>query len=210
MTTGVSRFSASARRDQIRREAAELFSKFGYHAVGMRTIAEAVGIQTASLYHHFPAKHDILHAISLSVTEHYIEVVLPLLDSDGPRLDRLTCLLREHITYAVTRRPEVLVWRRELPFLSAEPLFMTIVEQQRSYQDRIEKFIAEGVAAGEFFVEDPHVASLALLDMTNGIPSWFRPDGQLATDALADGYVVLGLQMLGTAALAGPKTRPSP
>ncbi|MDT7766675.1 MAG: hypothetical protein QOC63_6095 [Mycobacterium sp.] len=56
-------------RDEILDAAGELFTTLGYTNTSTRTIAEAVGIRQASLYHYFKTKDDILCALlSLTVT----------------------------------------------------------------------------------------------------------------------------------------------
>src|ERR1700760_3727051 len=56
-------------RDEILDAAGELFTTLGYTSTSTRTIAEAVGIRQASLYHYFKTKDDILCALlSLTVT----------------------------------------------------------------------------------------------------------------------------------------------
>ncbi len=47
-------------RTEILNAAAHLFRTGGFAAVSMRDIADRVGIKTASLYHHFAAKDDIV------------------------------------------------------------------------------------------------------------------------------------------------------
>lgn len=59
---------ASARTDEIRAAAGELFATKGYAATTMNDIARAVGILPGSLYHHFAAKETI--AIELSNAFH--------------------------------------------------------------------------------------------------------------------------------------------
>jgi AcrR family transcriptional regulator len=49
--------------DEILDAAGELFTTLGYTATSTRTIAEAVGIRQASLYHYFKTKDDILCAL---------------------------------------------------------------------------------------------------------------------------------------------------
>jgi AcrR family transcriptional regulator len=56
------------RRAQIVAAAAQIFARDGYRNVGMREIADAVGIRGAGLYHHFSAREEILFAIFLTVT----------------------------------------------------------------------------------------------------------------------------------------------
>ena len=53
----------STARDEILDAAGELFTTLGYLGTSTRTIAEAVGIRQASLYHYFKTKDDILCAL---------------------------------------------------------------------------------------------------------------------------------------------------
>ncbi|CAN5866122.1 transcriptional regulator AmtR [soil metagenome] len=50
-------------RDEILDAAAELFTTRGYTSTSTRSIAEAVGVRQASLYHYFKTKDDILSAL---------------------------------------------------------------------------------------------------------------------------------------------------
>lgn len=59
---------ASARTEEIRAAAGDLFASKGYAATTMNDIAQAVGILPGSLYHHFAAKETI--AIELSEAFH--------------------------------------------------------------------------------------------------------------------------------------------
>jgi len=50
-------------RDKIMKAAAKLFSERGYDRVSTREIAAAIGINSASIYYHFPSKEDILRSL---------------------------------------------------------------------------------------------------------------------------------------------------
>ena len=50
-------------RQDVIATATELFNRSGYHSVGMRDIAAALGISVGNLTYHFPKKQDILQAI---------------------------------------------------------------------------------------------------------------------------------------------------
>ncbi|MDT7702859.1 MAG: hypothetical protein QOJ30_5184, partial [Pseudonocardiales bacterium] len=54
------RTRSGARRAEIVALASRMFRERGYHAVGMRAIAEAADMQAASLYHHFRNKEELL------------------------------------------------------------------------------------------------------------------------------------------------------
>ncbi len=51
-----------ARRKELATRAAALFSKHGYAGLGMRKIAEDLGISKSALYHYFPSKEALFHA----------------------------------------------------------------------------------------------------------------------------------------------------
>lgn len=50
-------------KERILDEALTLFSQYGYDAVSVAKIADAVGIKPPSLYKHFKSKEDIFNAI---------------------------------------------------------------------------------------------------------------------------------------------------
>jgi AcrR family transcriptional regulator len=60
---------ADSRRVEILRIAAEVFARAGYSGTNLRDIAEAAGILTGSLYHHFPSKESL--AVELMSAFHH-------------------------------------------------------------------------------------------------------------------------------------------
>jgi AcrR family transcriptional regulator len=185
-----SRRQSSGRRDAIVAAAARIFADRGYAAVGMRDVAEAVGVRGASLYHHFASKEEILYAICLTVTEEPNEQNLPLLDAPGTPAQRLAALVRGHLQHLHRRRTEHVVGLHELAALTSEHRAV-VDEHRRYYQRRVREVITAGVAAGELTVPDPRLAALAVCDMLNGLSNWFRPDGELSLDEVVEGYVDL-------------------
>lgn len=179
-----------SRRDEIVTAAARFFAERGYAAVGMRDVAEAVGVRGASLYHHFASKEEILYAICLTVTAEPNAQNLPLLDVPGTAAERLAALVRGHLRHLHRRRTEHIVGLHEMAALAPEHRAV-VDEHRRYYQRRVREVIASGVAAGELTVSDPRLAAFAVCDMLNGLSNWFHPDGDLSLDEVADGYVDL-------------------
>lgn len=85
-------------RGKILRAAAKLFSESGYHKVTTREIAKAVGINPASMYHHFPSKAEILKSL--------YEVYSAELRKASPDLDELLRLAEAEHPYEVLMRTE--------------------------------------------------------------------------------------------------------
>ena len=77
----------STARDEILDAAGELFTTLGYTGTSTRTIAEAVGIRQASLYHYFKTKDDILCAL-LSQTVMPTLMIIDSLVGSEPALSR--------------------------------------------------------------------------------------------------------------------------
>lgn len=180
----------AGRGAQIVAAAARIFAREGYAAVGMRDVAEAVGIRGASLYHHFGSKEEILYAVCLTVTREPNEQNLPLLDAPGTPSQRLAALVRAHLEHLHRRRVEHLVGLHELAALTPEHRAV-IDDHRRYYQRRVRDVVAAGMVTGEFAVPDARLAAFAVCDMLNGVSGWFHDDGDLTLDDVLDGYVDL-------------------
>lgn len=172
------RVRASNRRDEIVAAAARFFAVQGYHTVGMREIAEAVGVRGASLYNHFSSKEEVLYAIALKMTKDPLDDQLRLLDAPGTPATRLRSFIRAHIHLLGGNRVEHLVALTELKALTAEHQ-AEVAGYRKYYQQRVSDVIVAGVLVEEFQVDSPSLAAVALLDMLNGISWWLREDHDL-------------------------------
>lgn len=201
--TSSTRRPGRLRREEIVAAAARIFATQGYAAVGMRDIAEAVGMRGASLYHHFASKEEILYAVCLSVTRELNEQNLPHLDAPGTPGQRLAAFVRAHLEFLQPRRVEHLVGLHELAALS--PVHRAeIDEYRRYYQRRVRDVIDAGMRSGEFAAADPRLAAFAAFGVLNGISTWFHDDGELALEEVVRGYVVLIVgRMLGSQEYSG-------
>jgi AcrR family transcriptional regulator len=183
------------RRERIREVATDLFAAHGFNAVGMRTIADAAGIQTSTIYHYFPSKENLLHSIALDSTAAFIADSEQTLASGDPPAERVARLIRAHIHYFTEHRKEEAVGLRELRELTTEHREEVRAALHR-YQARFRDLIEEGIRDGEFSVTDAEVAAVAILSMFNAINSWLRPDGRLTPATVADLHVTMILALL--------------
>ena len=188
MTTA--RKPTGERRTEIVSAAAGIFADRGYAAVGMRDIADAIGIRGASLYHHFSSKEEILYAICLTVTQEPVEQNLPLLDAPGTPGERLTALIRAHIRHLLHRRVEYMVGLHERPALTPEHR-AEIDGYLHHYNRRVRDVLAAGMRSGEFRALDPGIAALGILDMLNGVSGWIRGTTDEDTDDVVATYTAL-------------------
>jgi AcrR family transcriptional regulator len=186
-----------ARRREIDEVASELFHANGYAATSVRDIARALDIQGASLYAHVASKEDLLWAIvDRAATE--FEASADRAAAETPAADaveRLAALVEAHVE-VVTADPErssvfVTEWRH----LSADRR-ATIAVRRDAYEARFRETIDDGVSVGAFRATDAAIAATFILTALNGIATWYRPDGRLSPDRIADHYVELALRSL--------------
>jgi len=184
-------------RGQILESASSLFYERGYGATSIRDIAEAVGISSSTMYHHFANKQDVLHAIVSRFMNGFVDATVPILrDATASPSERIRDMVRIHIEYSDDHRPELLIGnpiRYALdPTQQAEG-----IKLQTAYHDAVRDLIEEGCRTGEFTVADVSITTMAVLDMLNGIREWFSPHGLLTRSEIVDRYVDLVTVILG-------------
>ena len=87
----------SISRDHILESAAEVFSLKGYNGASMADIAEAVGLQKATLYHHFGSKQEILAELldrAMSIVTGNMAQVLQM---ESPPDEKLKIAIRTYL-----------------------------------------------------------------------------------------------------------------
>ena len=188
---------ASGRRQEIDAVAGELFHAQGYAATSVRDIARALDMQGASLYAHVTSKEDLLWSIvDRAATAFEARADSAMAESaTGDAVDKLAAFVEAHVE-VVTADPErasvfVTEWRH-----LSEPHREGIAGRRDAYEGRLRQLIVDGIALGAFRATDPALAATFLLTALNGIATWYRPDGRLSADRIADHYVDLALRSL--------------
>ena len=186
----------SARSEEIRRAALELFTRQGYEATTMTDIGNRVGIRGPSLYKHVTGKQELLvqiMAVTMAalLTEHDRAIA----GTDDPT-ERLRRAVEAHVRYHARHRLEAFVGNREIRSLE-EPHRDSILAQRAKYEGRFRKVITDGAAIGKFHVASPRLASYAILDLGMGLAVWFREDGELSENEIVWQYVDFALRLVG-------------
>jgi AcrR family transcriptional regulator len=190
---------------RLRRVAIELFALRGFHGTGIRDLAEAAGLSSATLYHYMGTKEELLASIMREGLHRLIAAGERTAAAHESPVDRLSVLVQLHVITHAERSLETRVVDDEMRALTEERR-TEIVELRDRYEHLWQQAIDDGRAAGVFHVREPKVARLALLEMCGGIARWYTPTGSLALDDLALRYTEMALGLLGA---AGPPPRPS-
>jgi AcrR family transcriptional regulator len=183
------------RIDQVLESATRLFTEKGYEAASVRDIAADLEIRPSSLYHHFPGKQHILFAICMRMQTDFNAQVMPELIADRPPEEAIASAVRRQVLFGHRRKGEVVVNIRERRSLPAEQLAQ-VNGLRREYRDTMARVIEAGRDRGVFRVEDPKLAAMAIVDMINGLPHWFKPRDEEDLERVADLYARSALALL--------------
>jgi AcrR family transcriptional regulator len=175
--------------------AAEIFRQKGYQAASMQDIADAVGLQKASLYHHISGKQEIL----LEILDQALDLLIDDMEGVLAGVATTEARLRQAILSYVRRMThEVgLAAVLQLEHRNLEPrLRRRHIARRDRYDALWRSLVREGVESGAFRAVDEQIVTFALLGVQNWLITWYRPDGRLSPEEIADQFSDLFLSGL--------------
>jgi AcrR family transcriptional regulator len=193
------------KRAEIVAVATKFFGENGYEDTKWADVAIAVGLGPTALYHYFESKQQCLFEILVEeiedaraafgrLTEGEFGEVLPVLlrgtfERDDREVSRARVLVSEQ---GLVRHPRSTP-REEDARLRA---FALVKEYEQGWRD----FLAAGMDAGAIPRTDPDLLARSLIGIHNSVWQWYRPEGRLTLDQVAEFYVP---RMLGIAGFRG-------
>ena len=169
-----------ARRAEVVRAAARLFSERGYHGTSMRHLGDALGLLRGSLYAHIGSKEDLLFEVTDEGAERFLQRGREAHELHATAEDRLTALLVGHAEVAIGHIEAATVFLNEWRYL--EPERRALIKAKRDRYEAIARAIrADGIAGGEFRSDlDVAMTARLVLSAGNWIYTWYRPRGELS------------------------------
>jgi TetR/AcrR family transcriptional regulator, cholesterol catabolism regulator len=189
----------SARKQEILDAAQQLFSEKGYVAASMRDLAQMLGIQPASLYSHYRSKEDILWEIAIRAARSFYDKLMPIANDPAahPHPEtRLRVMMRAHTHAIIANINASAIFFNEWKRLEPEKRnrFAQIIAE---YEGKFISVLQEGMAQGVFRPGDTRFLTSTLLSTVNWLPGWYRPEGKLSPDDIADAaaeFILNGLK----------------
>jgi TetR/AcrR family transcriptional regulator, cholesterol catabolism regulator len=174
-------------RDDILQSAAQVFRQKGFHGASMADIAEAVSLQKASLYHHFGSKQEILlelldRALEM-VTAHMAEVM----QGDVSTEEKLRLAMRAYLKTLSEQADLVSVLLLEFRSLDPE-LYTRHIPNRDRFEQMWRDLIQQGVADGTFACENIPLTARGLFGLMNWTITWYRQDGKMSIEQIADHF----------------------
>src|SRR5437588_4078636 len=175
----------ATRREELTRTAARLFADRGYHGTSLADLAEALGIQKASLYHHIDSKEDLLWEVARAGAAAF-HAALDAVPEGLPATEKIRLALRAHLRVVAEQLDVATVFIREWRYLDGERREEFLAKRRR-YEDRFRALFREGRELGGLRTDlDDGTATLLALSAANWAYTWLRPGRD--TDELADRF----------------------
>ncbi|MGP4001473.1 TetR/AcrR family transcriptional regulator [Streptomyces sp. 8N706] len=176
--------------------ATRLFADRGYDRTSVQEIVEAAGVTKGALYHYFGSKDDLLHEIYGRVLRLQQERLDEYAESDAPVEDRLRRAAADVVFTTIDHLDDATIFWRSMHQLSPEKNKQVRAERRR-YHERFRALIEEGQKEGVFSKDTP--ADLVVdyhFGSVHHLASWYRPDGPLTQQQVADHLANLLLRAL--------------
>ena len=195
MTTGIPSIPPATRREELLELAAAMFAERGLRATTVRDIADAAGILSGSLYHHFSSKEEMVDEVLRSFLDWLFERYQHIIDTEQNPLARLTGLFMASFDAIEHHHAEVVIYQDEAKRLSTQPRFGYVDELNKRQRKMWVDVINEGIAQGYFQADiDVDLVYLFIRDTTWVSVRWYQPGGPLTAEQVGRQYlaVVLG------------------
>ena len=172
------------RKEQLLEVAAKLFKQRGYAATSMRDLAAELGIEAASLYHHIKSKEEILETICFDLASKFSNVIAEVNDIYFNAEEKLRTAIKNHVQIITQNTNQSAVFLHEWRNLS-EPKLSEFMKLRDAYEKGIRVILKDGMNEDVFDDVDEKFASLTILSTVNWINEWYKPNGKMSREEIA-------------------------
>jgi AcrR family transcriptional regulator len=185
----------TSRRDELLRIAAGLFAERGYKFTTVRDIADAAGILSGSLYHHFDSKESMVDELLNSFQEQLFTEYDAIVASDRTPRAKLEAVVRTSFD-AIDQHPsEVAIFQNDAAYLGQFERFAYLAARNERFEKLWTGLLRDGVDAGELRTDlDVPLVYRFLRDTVWVAVKWYRPGGSLSAHEVADQYLAILLE----------------
>jgi AcrR family transcriptional regulator len=191
------------KRERIMAAAVDLFYRQGYGHTTLEQVADALGVTKPFIYAHFASKNELLVEICSRAIKLAHDSLNRALTQEGTASQRLKLVASDFMAAVLSHQAHAVIYSREEKEL-AQPDRDLINGLRREFDHRLVALIEEGVASGEFQVDDIRMAALAIGGIIGWSQVWFRPNGRLSIAQASESVGDLVLAMVRAQAAKPP------
>jgi AcrR family transcriptional regulator len=175
--------------------AADAFADRGFHATTTRDIASRAGLSPAGVYVHFASKEVLLFELSRRGHARARDLLLAATEASPTPTDALRATVggfsRWHAEHYELGRIVQFEFRHLSPEHRDEVLTL-----RKEIDQVVAGVLRDGVASGEFEVDDVSTTALALLSMAVDVARWYAPDVRRTPEAIEKAYGDLAVRLV--------------
>ena len=183
------------RRGELLELAAAMFAERGLRATTVRDIADAAGILSGSLYHHFASKEEMVDEVLRGFLDWLFERYQHIVDTEPNPLERFKGLFMASFDAIEDRHAQVVIYQDEAKRLSSRPRFSYVEDLNRKQRQMWVDVLRQGIKEGYFRPDlDVDLVYRFIRDTTWVSVRWYQPGGPLTAEQVGRQYlsIVLG------------------
>lgn len=184
-----------SRRDELLELAATMFAERGLRATTVRDIADAAGILSGSLYHHFASKEEMVDEVLRGFLDWLFDRYQHIVETQPNPLERFKGLFMASFDAIEDRHAQVVIYQDEAKRLSSQPRFSYVDDLNRKQRQMWVDVLQQGIKEGYFRPDlDVDLVYRFIRDTTWVSVRWYQPGGPLTAEQVGRQYlsIVLG------------------
>jgi AcrR family transcriptional regulator len=182
----------NTRRAELLAIAAGLFAEKGFKNTTVRDIADASGILSGSLYHHFDSKESMVDEILSTFQEELFSAYDAVLASDDDARTKIERAVRLSFEAIDKHRQEVAIFQNEADYLGGFERFAYLAERNAQSREVWITLLEEGVRSGVLRTNlDIELTYRFIRDTVWVAVRWYRPGRKLTHERIADQYLTI-------------------
>jgi AcrR family transcriptional regulator len=178
-----------AKRRALLREAGWQFTEKGYAGTSLNSVAKALNLTKAGLYHYVDTKEQLLYLCYSDAIDSAEKIMTEAENVDGNALDKLSYYIRCHL--APFGQPAGFHIILSEFFALSEEHEDSLRTRAKEIDNRMVRLIESGVAEGSIQTKNAQMSVYAMQGALNWMPKWFSPDGQESIEEIADDFLDL-------------------
>lgn len=178
-------------RGRVMRAAAYLFRENGYASTTVRELAQVVGIQSGSLFHHFKSKDDILLAVMEEAIRYNTARLEQAVAQNTDTLKQIRALIRaelESINGDTGTAMAVLVFEWDALSTDRQDYLLNM----RKYYEQIWLDVLERAQQEGLIKHPPFIWRRLIGGAISWTVTWYKPEGRMTLDQLTDIILQMG------------------
>ena len=179
----------ASKREAVLRVAAQIFNEKGFHATSLDEVAERLHVTKPTLYYYVKNKDEILFECVNIGLQRLEEAIRRERAGGGRAIDQLVAAMRSYVEI-VTQDFGMCIIR-----VGEDPLPAQSRRKLRSFKAQLDRhfreLVRQGIEEGSIADCDPKIAAFTLAGALSWIGRWYRPDGPLSPEQIAQQCIAL-------------------